>query len=59
MTNGGPGTSTNTLIFAMYKMAFTDQQFGKASALGIISFALIIAITAIFVFTLNRREVSA
>ncbi|MBB3111296.1 raffinose/stachyose/melibiose transport system permease protein [Paenibacillus phyllosphaerae] len=59
MTNGGPGTSTNTLIYAMYKMAFTDQLFGKASALGIISFALIIAITAICVFTLNRKEVSA
>lgn len=59
MTNGGPGTSTNTLIYAMYKMAFTDQLFGKASALGIISFALIIVITAAFVFTLNRREISA
>ncbi|RKP49930.1 sugar ABC transporter permease [Cohnella endophytica] len=59
MTNGGPGTSTNTLIFTIYKMAFTDQQFGKASALGIISFALIIVITSVFVFTLNRREVAA
>ncbi|MFC3802006.1 carbohydrate ABC transporter permease [Cohnella sp. GCM10012308] len=59
MTNGGPGTSTNTLIYAMYKMAFTDQLFGKASALGILSFALIIVITAAFVFTLNRREISA
>lgn len=59
MTNGGPGTSTNTLIYAIYKMAFTDQLFGKASALGIISFAIIIVITAVFVFTLNRREVSA
>ncbi|MFC5529673.1 carbohydrate ABC transporter permease [Cohnella yongneupensis] len=59
MTNGGPGTSTNTLIFTIYKMAFTDQQFGKASALGIIAFALIIVITAAFVLTLNRREVSA
>ncbi|RUS43899.1 carbohydrate ABC transporter permease [Cohnella sp. AR92] len=59
MTNGGPGTSTNTLIFAIYKMAFTEQLFGKASALGIISFAIIIVITAVFVLTLNRREVSA
>jgi ABC-type sugar transport system permease subunit len=59
MTNGGPGTSTNTLIYAMYKMAFTDQLFGKASALGIISFAIIILITMVCVFTLNRREVSA
>jgi ABC-type sugar transport system permease subunit len=59
MTNGGPGTSTNTLIYTIYKMAFTDQQFGKASALGIISFAIIIVITAVFVLILNRREVEA
>lgn len=59
MTNGGPGISTNTLIYAMYKMAFTDQLFGKAAALGIISFAIIIVITIICVFTLNKKEVSA
>ncbi|OMF38074.1 sugar ABC transporter permease [Paenibacillus sp. FSL H8-0548] len=59
MTNGGPGTSTNTLIFAIYKMAFTEQLFGKASALGVISFAVIILITAIFVLRMNKREVSA
>ncbi len=59
MTNGGPGTATNTLIFSIYKMAFTEQLFGKASALGVISFAVIIAITAIFVVRMNKREVSA
>jgi len=59
MTNGGPGISTNTLIFAMYKMAFTDQLFGKAAALGIISFAIIIVITIVCVLTLNKKEVSA
>ncbi|RIX59560.1 sugar ABC transporter permease [Paenibacillus nanensis] len=59
MTNGGPGISTNTLIYAMYKMAFTDQLFGKASALGLISFAIIIAITVVCVLTLNKKEVSA
>ncbi|HIW34625.1 MAG TPA: sugar ABC transporter permease [Candidatus Paenibacillus intestinavium] len=59
MTNGGPGISTNTLIYAMYKMAFTDQLFGKAAALGIISFAIIIFITIVCVLTLNKKEVSA
>ncbi|MNJ00799.1 glycerol-3-phosphate transporter permease [compost metagenome] len=59
MTNGGPGTSTNTLIYSIYKMAFTEQMFGKASALGIISFLLIIAVTAIAVVLMNRKEVSA
>ncbi|MHA6480375.1 carbohydrate ABC transporter permease [Paenibacillus sp. strain BS8-2] len=59
MTNGGPGISTNTLIYAMYKMAFTDQLFGKAAALGLISFAIIIAITIVCVLTLNKKEVQA
>lgn len=59
MTNGGPGTSTNTLIYSIYKMAFTEQLFGKAAALGVISFALIIVLTAAFVIRMNKREVSA
>jgi len=59
MTNGGPGDSTNTLIYAIYKTAFTEQMFGKASALGILSFFLIIVITAVFVLRMNKREVSA
>lgn len=59
MTNGGPGTSTNTLIYSIYKMAFTEQMFGKASALGIISFLLIIVVTAVSVLLMNRKEVSA
>lgn len=59
MTNGGPGTATNTLIYTIYKMAFTEQLFGKASALGVISFAVIIVITAVFVLKMNKREVSA
>lgn len=59
MTSGGPGTSTNTLIFSIYKMAFTEQMFGKASALGILSFLFIMIITGIFVLNMNKREVSA
>ncbi|WP_238996754.1 carbohydrate ABC transporter permease [Paenibacillus pinistramenti] len=59
MTNGGPGDSTNTLIYSIYKMAFTEQMFGKASALGIISFFIIIVITAVTVLTMNKKEVSA
>ncbi|GGO01761.1 carbohydrate ABC transporter permease [Saccharibacillus kuerlensis] len=59
MTNGGPGDSTNTLVYSIYKMAFTEQLFGKASALGVISFFIIIVITIIAVLTMNKKEVSA
>ncbi|NOU67529.1 ABC transporter permease subunit [Paenibacillus sp. LMG 31461] len=58
MTNGGPGTSTNTLIYAVYKMGFVDQLFGKASALSVISFGMIVVISIFFVLKLNKREVS-
>ena len=57
MTNGGPGKSTNTLMFSIYKIAFTDQMMGKASAFSVVSFAVIIAITIFLLFFLNKREV--
>ncbi|WP_252132747.1 carbohydrate ABC transporter permease [Clostridium caldaquaticum] len=58
MTNGGPGKTTNTLIYSLYKLAFTEQQFGKASALGVVAFAIIVAITAVTVIQMNKKEVS-
>lgn len=57
MTNGGPGKSTNTLMFSIYKIAFTDQMMGKASAFSVISFMVIIAITIIMLIFMNKREV--
>lgn len=56
MTNGGPGTSTNTLMFSIYKMAFTEQQFGKAAAFSVVSFIVIIGITAVLLIIMNKKE---
>lgn len=56
MTNGGPGTSTNTLMFTIYKMAFTEQQYGKAAAFSVVSFLVIICITAILLYFMNKKE---
>lgn len=56
MTNGGPGTSTNTLMFTIYKMAFTEQQYGKAAAFSIVAFLVIIIITAILLIVMNKKE---
>ena len=58
MTNGGPGRSTSTLVYDIFRMAFTEQQYGKAAALAVVSFAIIIIITAFFVTRLNKKEVS-
>lgn len=59
MTNGGPGRATSTLLFEIFRMAFREMQYGKASALAVVSFIVIIAITIFFVLRLNKREVSA
>ncbi|MFC4306854.1 carbohydrate ABC transporter permease [Cohnella boryungensis] len=59
MTNGGPGRATSTLLFEIFRMAFREMQYGKASALAVVSFVVIIAITIFFVLKLNKREVSA
>lgn len=57
MTNGGPGKSTNTLMFTIYKIAFTDQMMGKASAFSVVSFLVIIFITICMLIFMNKREV--
>ncbi|WP_202621252.1 carbohydrate ABC transporter permease [Enterococcus sp. JM9B] len=56
MTNGGPGDSTNTLMFSIYKMAFTEQQFGKAAAFSVVAFIVIILITAFLLIFMNKKE---
>ncbi len=57
MTNGGPGKSTNTLMYSIYKYAFTDQMMGKASAFSVVSFFVIITITIFMLIFMNKREV--
>lgn len=57
MTNGGPGKSTKTLMFQIYNIAFSDQKMGRASALSVAAFIIIILITAIMLSYMNRKEV--
>ena len=57
MTNGGPGRSTNTLMFAIYRMAFTERQMARGSALSVVSFVLIVVVTLTLLFYMNKREV--
>lgn len=44
-TNGGPGFATMIPSLLMYKVAFGDGKFGRASAMGVILFIIIIALT--------------
>ncbi len=57
MTNGGPGKSTNTLMFTIYRIAFNDQMMGKASAFSVVAFIVIILITIFMLIFMNKREV--
>lgn len=40
MTGGGPNYSTSTLLMLVYNTAFTNNQFGYASAIGVILFLI-------------------
>lgn len=57
MTNGGPGTATNTLMFVVFKIGFNERRMGMASALSVMSFFVIILITVIMLCIMNKREV--
>jgi raffinose/stachyose/melibiose transport system permease protein len=45
MTNGGPGFATTVPGLYMYKAAFRSHQYGYASALGLVLFAIALALT--------------
>jgi multiple sugar transport system permease protein len=56
LTNGGPGDATRTVVMVIYETAFEQLRFGEASAVGVLLFVLIMAVTALQ-FRLSRRFV--
>ncbi|WP_338775385.1 sugar ABC transporter permease [Streptomyces sp. DG1A-41] len=56
LTDGGPGDSTRTVVMVIYETAFEQLRFGEASAVGVLLFVLITAVTALQ-FRLSRRFV--
>ncbi|MGY0491147.1 carbohydrate ABC transporter permease [Streptomyces sp. WG-D5] len=53
LPNGGPANSTLTISQRLYHVAFTKQQFGLATAMGIV-LAVVTLVFAALVFTVNR-----
>lgn len=47
LTQGGPGRSTNVLVYYIYQESFTYYRFGSASAMAYVLFALIFVVTVI------------
>lgn len=57
MTDGGPGRSTNVLVFRIYQEAFVNYRMGYASAMSVVLF-LIILIVSIVQFRLEKKWVT-
>lgn len=55
MTGGGPGKATDLVSLSIYGTAFNDLQFGKASAWGIIVFAICYLISKIYRLILKEE----
>lgn len=56
MTGGGPGVSSTTLTWYIYRTAFTDYNVGHASAAGVLLFFILIVI-AFVQLALGRKRV--
>ncbi|WP_395028250.1 carbohydrate ABC transporter permease [Robinsoniella sp.] len=59
LTGGGPGNSSSTLKYSIYKMAFVESQFGKAEALAAVAFLFILMISVIVLRIMKRKELEA
>jgi len=56
-TGGGPGRASTSIIYYIYNTAITGRQYGYGSALSISLIAALLAVAAIQVTVLRRREV--
>lgn len=57
LTQGGPGESTNLIVYSIYRDAFFNYRFGSAAAQSVILFAMIMALTLVM-FKVEKKGVS-
>lgn len=57
LTNGGPGTSSYTLFLAVYNAAFKDNNYGYATAGGIVLAVFIVIVSIVQLSATRRKEV--
>lgn len=55
LTRGGPGYATTTLGIILYQQGFTNWQYGRAAAIGVVIFLLSLIFT-VAQFSIQRRE---
>ena len=57
VTEGGPGFSSDVVGLKLYRTAFTESQFGYASAIGVAMFFLTLSIAVLFLRVTRRERV--
>jgi len=57
MTDGGPGFTSENVIYLIYKVAFGEGRQGFGTAMALVLFAVILVFAVIQVRVLRRREV--
>ena len=56
ITAGGPGTSTETIAVYVYKIAFQFFKTSQSSALSYILLFVVIVLTNLYLYFVNRRN---
>jgi multiple sugar transport system permease protein len=56
ITEGGPGSSTETIAVYVYRMAFQNFRTSQSAALGYIILFIVIVLTNLYLYAVNRRE---
>lgn len=56
LTQGGPGESTNLIVYSIYRDAFFNYRFGSAAAQSVILFLIIMALTLVM-FKIENKGV--
>ena len=56
MTGGGPGGATSTLVMAIYQAGFKNYQFGYASAMAMVLFLIVLAVSVIQRRVLGKED---
>lgn len=59
LSGGGPGTTSATLTYQIYKISFKDMQLGPGAAMSFLLLALIIGSTFLIYLVWGRREQAA
>ncbi len=56
LTEGGPGTSTETISVYLFRVAFNYFQTGRASALGYVVLFGVIVLTSLYLYAIQSRR---